>query len=210
MRIMAIGWIGLFVLTGLCLALAAFGDGTTTSPAEAAEPGETHVPVTFLGGYDTNPVDRGRPVLLVASALGIPEQTFRDAFKGVHPAPPGRGPTGEEARANKAALMKVLEPLGITNDRLDEVSNHYRYNRSAGELWKHVPAEAYAHQRRQSDRLHHHQARCRLQFGPRGPRGRLPRRARNGRSFIRQRTRNKRLNQRNDIAAITLIVTIGR
>ncbi len=145
MRLMAMGWIGVFVLLGLWLMLAAFGDGTTTVPAGAGENRETRVAVTFLGGYDTNPVDRGRPVVLVASALGVPEETFRAAFKGVHPAPPGSGgPTGEEARANKAALMTVLGPLGVTNDRLDEVSNYYRYRREAGELWKHVPAEGYA------------------------------------------------------------------
>ncbi len=144
MRVMTVAWVGFCVLLGAFVMVHAFAEIAATLPAEGGEPGETRVAVTFLGGYDTNPVDRGRPVILVASALGVPEETFREAFKGVHPAPPGRGPTGDEARANKAALMKVLEPLGVTNDRLDEVSNYYRYNRGAGDLWKHVPAEAYA------------------------------------------------------------------
>lgn len=41
-------------------------------------------------------------------------------------------------------MLKVLGPLGVTNERLDEVSDYYRYRREAGELWRHVPAEAYA------------------------------------------------------------------
>jgi hypothetical protein len=45
----------------------------------------------------------------------------------VHPAGPGSGgPTGEEARANKAALMSALGKYRGTNERLDEVSNRYR------------------------------------------------------------------------------------
>jgi hypothetical protein len=32
----------------------------------------------------------------------------------------------------------------VTNERLDEVSNYYRYNRSRGELWRSKPASAYA------------------------------------------------------------------
>ena len=40
--------------------------------------------------------------------------------------------------------MKVLSPLGVTNDRLDEVSNYYRYRLQRGELWTVTPAEAYA------------------------------------------------------------------
>ena len=40
--------------------------------------------------------------------------------------------------------MKVLGPLGVTNDRLDEVSNYYRYQPQKGELWKTTPAKGYA------------------------------------------------------------------
>src|SRR4051794_23144238 len=80
----------------------------------------------FSGGHDTDPRDHGRPVVLIAAALGVKTEVFREAFSGVTPAG-DRRPTGDEARRNKAALMKVLQPLGITNERLDEVSNYYRY-----------------------------------------------------------------------------------
>jgi hypothetical protein len=39
--------------------------------------------------------------------------------------------------------MNALAQYGVTNDRLDEVSNFYRYVRSRGELWKNAPAEGY-------------------------------------------------------------------
>src|SRR5207244_285396 len=45
---------------------------------------------------------------------------------------------------NKAALMDALEKYGVTNERLDAVSNHYRYVRSRGETWPAKPAFAYA------------------------------------------------------------------
>src|SRR6478736_1641922 len=67
------------------------------------------VAVVFSGGYDTDPRDKGRPVVLVAGALGVTPEVFRDAFSRVHPAGPGRGgPTREEAQANKAVLMSAL------------------------------------------------------------------------------------------------------
>ena len=34
-------------------------------------PDVRQVPVVFTGGYETDPRDRGRPVILVASALGV-------------------------------------------------------------------------------------------------------------------------------------------
>ena len=101
------------------------------------------VEVTFSGGHETDPRDKGRPVVLIASALDVTSEVFRDAFSGVRPAQ-GRGPTGDEARRNKEALMKVLQPHGITNDRLDEVSNYYRYKPGKGNLWKTTQAKAYA------------------------------------------------------------------
>ena len=83
--------------------------------------------------------------MLVASALGVTSEVFRDAFSGVHPAGPGRGgPTREEAQANKRVLMDKLGKFGITNERLDEVSNFYRYPPGARTLWKHKDAEANA------------------------------------------------------------------
>lgn len=103
------------------------------------------VVVVFSGGYDTDPRDKGRPVVLVAGALGVTPEVFRDAFSRVHPAGPGSGgPTEAEARKNKEALMSALGKYGITNDRLDTVSNRYRYVKSRGELWTHKPAEITA------------------------------------------------------------------
>jgi hypothetical protein len=99
--------------------------------------------VVFQGGYETDPVDRGRPVALIAGALGVETEVFRDAFSGVNPAH-GRGPSEAEARANKKVLLDALGQHGITNDRLDEVSNYYRYQPQSGELWQHTPATATA------------------------------------------------------------------
>ncbi|MFC3801435.1 hypothetical protein [Cohnella sp. GCM10012308] len=97
--------------------------------------------ITITGGYETDQVDHGRPVALIAAALGVPTETFREAFSGVTPAgADSGGPTEAEAKANKAALLKVLAPYGITNDKLDEVSNYYRYSGSKGEVWKRTPA----------------------------------------------------------------------
>lgn len=104
---------------------------------------ETQIPVTFTGGHEIGRNDYGRPVVLIAAALGVKPDVFREAFSGVSPAK-GRGPSGEEARRNKEALMKVLKPHGITNDRLDEVSNYYRFRPQNGELWPTTPAKAYA------------------------------------------------------------------
>jgi len=104
---------------------------------------ETKVPVTFSGGHETDPKDGGRPVVLVAAALEVKPEVFRQAFSSVRPAKNGK-PSAEEARSNKAALMKVLQPCGVTNERLDEVSNYYRYQPQRGDLWTNTPAKAYA------------------------------------------------------------------
>ncbi len=106
--------------------------------------GGQRVPLVITGGHETNPRDHGRPVILVASALGVAPEVFRAAFSHVHPAGPGRRPTDEEARANKQALMAALGPYGVTDDRLNEVSNYYRYRRESGELWRHAEAAGYA------------------------------------------------------------------
>lgn len=99
--------------------------------------------VVFTGGHETEAVDNGRPVVLIGNALGVEPEVFRDAFSGVTPAKNG-SPTAEHARANKKILMDKLSPHGITNERLDEVSNFYRYRPQNGELWKHKPAVAVA------------------------------------------------------------------
>ena len=113
------------------------------SPVDLGD-GRMKVPVVFEGGFDTKPVDRGRPVILIASALGVEEQVFRDAFSRVNPAPGGTIPSGERVHENKKVLMQALGPHGITNERLDEVSNYYRYSRGLGQLWRHRSAKAYA------------------------------------------------------------------
>ena len=114
----------------------------SASPAVSAT--SRTVPVTISAGHATDPRDHGRPVVLVAAALGVPPEVFREAFSGVHPADPDAGPTPEEAQANKAALLRVLAPYGVTNERLDEVSGRYRYVASHGELWTHRAATATA------------------------------------------------------------------
>lgn len=102
------------------------------------------VPVVFSGGHETNPVDRGRPVVLIASALGVTPKVFRDAFSRVRPAPGGTRPTRERERMNKDVLMRALGRHGITNERLDAVSNYYRYQPGRGRLWPTEPARAFA------------------------------------------------------------------
>ena len=104
---------------------------------------ETRVAVTFSGGHEIGPEDFGRPVPLIAAALGVKPEVFREAFSGVTPAR-GRGPTRDEARQNKAALLKVLGPEGVTNERLDQVSDYYRFRPQHGELWPTTSAKAQA------------------------------------------------------------------
>ncbi|RYG45739.1 hypothetical protein EON79_11865 [bacterium] len=101
------------------------------------------VPVNFTGGFETDPQDGGRPVVLVAGALGVKPQVFRDAFSRVNPARDG-APSDERVHANKDVLLAALAPYGITNDRLDEVSDHYRYRPEEGERWPTRPAKAFA------------------------------------------------------------------
>jgi len=101
-------------------------------------------PVTFTGGFDTDPRDGGRPVALIAAALNVPAEVFRKAFSAVRPAPAGQEPEPEQVRRDKQALMSALGPYGVTNELLDKVSNYYRYSRSQGEMWRHTPATAYA------------------------------------------------------------------
>jgi hypothetical protein len=119
----------------------------TSSSATAAAGGSASaatISVTISGGLDTVAGDNGRPIVLVAGLLDVPPAVFRKAFSGVTPANPGVGPTVEEAQANKAALLSVLTPYGITNDELDDASNTYRYNAGAGKVWPHTAATAVA------------------------------------------------------------------
>jgi hypothetical protein len=104
---------------------------------------ESKVLVAFSGGHEIAKNDFGRPIPLMAAALGVKPEVFREAFSGVTPAK-GRGPTGDEARKNKGALLKVLAPYGVTNERMDEVANYYRFRPQDHELWPTTPAKAEA------------------------------------------------------------------
>jgi hypothetical protein len=108
-----------------------------------AQPNAPAGTVILHGGYDTDPRDHGRPVSLIAAALGVGDEVFRQAFSGVSPSRWG-APSPLLARANKKVLLDALGRHGVTNERLDEVSNYYRYNGSAGETWKHSAATAAA------------------------------------------------------------------
>ncbi len=120
------------------------GNSTQAAPADLPKD-VTRVPVVFSGGHETEGVDHGRPVVLIAAALGVAPEVFREAFSHVHPAGPGSGgPTDAEARQNKAALMGALGKYGITDERLNAVSNFYRYPPGRGNLWKNKPATANA------------------------------------------------------------------
>jgi hypothetical protein len=118
--------------------------GLAQTPAAPTADAETKVDLVFSGGHETVGEDRGRPVVFIAAALKVPDQVFRDTFKHVHPAKRDSGPTDAEARANKEALLAGLSPYGVTDERLNEVSNYYRYRRSAGEMWKNTSAKATA------------------------------------------------------------------
>jgi hypothetical protein len=120
-------------------------DGSAHAEVKPLPEGVTRVTVVFSGGHETVAVDRGRPVVLIAAALGVKPEVFREAFRRVQPAGPGRGgPTEAEARQNKSVLLQALGRHGVTNDRLDEVSNFYRYPPGRGGLWKVEPASANA------------------------------------------------------------------
>lgn len=132
--------VGYACAIGIALAGSSVGAAAPPLPKDVKR-----VLVVFSEGHDTDEVDRGRPVVLIAAALGVKTEVFREAFSGVRPAGHGSGgPTEAEARKNKDALLKVLGPKGVTNSRLDEVSNFYRYRPGQGNLWKNTPAVANA------------------------------------------------------------------
>ena len=75
------------ITTGLC----------ACSPPEVAR-----IPVQFTGGHDTDPVDQGRPVVLIAAALGVEPEIEQ-----------GRQPIAVEAgwrRVNKLAEQHATKP----------------------------------------------------------------------------------------------------
>lgn len=99
--------------------------------------------VIIRGGFETDQRDGGRPVGLIAAALGVETHVFRDAFSNVRPSSFGP-PSSARAQANKTVLMDALGKYGVSNDRLDEVSNYYRYRPENGESWPHAVAKATA------------------------------------------------------------------
>jgi hypothetical protein len=115
-------------------------DVSIVQTASAASNGEVQVEIS--GGHETDPRDHGRPVVLIASMLGVPDEVFREAFSHVTPASGGMEPNPIQVKLNKDALLDVLGPYGVTNDYLDEVSNYYRYNQNAGEVWTQTQATA--------------------------------------------------------------------
>ena len=112
-------------------------------PASATATDGTQIPLTFTGGHDTDPRDHGRPVILIAAALKVPEDVFRDTFTHVTPAR-GQEPDEAQVRKNKQALMAGLSPYGVTDERLNEVSNYYRFAGFKGQTWRNTPAAGYA------------------------------------------------------------------
>ena len=129
-----------------CLALVACCFGSCSKKSEWQESKLDSLGVNevgFAGGNELDSRDGGRPVKLIAAALNVTDQVFRNAFCGVTPAMNG-GPTRALAQANKKILLDALGKHGVTNERLDEVSNFYRYRPQDGESWNHSPAIAKA------------------------------------------------------------------
>lgn len=108
--------------------------------AQTDPPDVTRFPVMISGGHETDPLDHGRPVVLVAGGLGVPPEVFREAFSRVHPVAPGSYPDQERAQQNKGVLLAALAKYGITNQKLDAVSDAYRYKPGSGQLWPNKPA----------------------------------------------------------------------
>jgi hypothetical protein len=127
-----------------CLVSVALAGCSASLGQEDQAASMTRVPLKFSGGHDTDRRDRGRPVVLIAAALGVPPDVFREAFSHVRPAPAGTRPAPDQVRKNKDELLKALGPYGVTNDRLDEVSDYYRYVQRRGQLWPTKPAATYA------------------------------------------------------------------
>jgi hypothetical protein len=132
-------------IAAISLTAADAAPAPSAAPAAAATAARsTTVTVRIAGGHATAAHDHGRPVVLVAAALGVPTAVFRTAFDGVTPAAAGDAPDPAQVQANKAALLQVLAPYGVTNERLDAVSDHYRFQGSAGETWPREAASATA------------------------------------------------------------------
>jgi hypothetical protein len=113
------------------LAIAAF----CIASVQSSEVTGGCVPVVISGGHETDPRDHGRPVVLVAGGLGVSPEVFRQTFSGVHPVAPGSYPDQGRAQQNKSVLLATLSRYGVTNEKLDTVSDYYRYQPGTGRLW---------------------------------------------------------------------------
>ncbi|MCC0024923.1 MAG: hypothetical protein H6874_11965 [Hyphomicrobiaceae bacterium] len=73
-----------------------------------------------------NDLDK-RPVVAIATELGVEPQQFADCFALVTPAA-DFNPSGERQHANKALLLPCLQSANpaLTNDLLDAVMDKYR------------------------------------------------------------------------------------
>lgn len=129
-------WLFILGMVGVLLG------GCTTSTEMTPQNSQSAIRVEITGGDATDPRDHGRPVKLIAAALGVPEEVFREAFSHVSPAAAGHEPDPDQVRRNKAELLAVLAPYGVTNESLDRVSDYYRFNESAGETWPRIAATA--------------------------------------------------------------------
>jgi hypothetical protein len=109
-----------------------------------AEAATQRIPVVISGGHETDPRDHGRPVVLVAGGLGVTPEVFRQTFSGVRPVAPGSYPDQARAQQNKSVLLATLSRYGVTNERLDTVSDYYRYQPGTGRLWPTKPASIIA------------------------------------------------------------------
>ena len=106
--------------------------------------GQERLSLTITGGHDLNPRDNGRPVVLIANALAVTPEVFREAFRRATPATDGREPEPAQVQNNKAVLLAALEKYGVTNQLLDRVSDFYRYRPGGERLWQATPAIGYA------------------------------------------------------------------
>lgn len=116
---------------------------TSSSSSSSSSSSAVVLAVAITGGRTSVVGDGGRPVVLVASLLGVTPEAFRDAFSGVTPAR-GAEPEAAQVQANKAVLLDALGPYGVTNSALDAASNAYRYSSANGETWAHRDATATA------------------------------------------------------------------
>src|SRR5689334_4957929 len=74
------------VMTNKQLAFATFSVCILIMISSTISAAETKVPVKFSEGHEIGKNDFGRPITLMAAALGVKPEVFRKAFSGVTPA----------------------------------------------------------------------------------------------------------------------------